>query len=76
MAGAVEGLYCKRPVQCLASSEIFTPQHPLTVRRVCTPRPRCGGRTHSLGGDGVVGQWFGSLYTDAIHCSVLCICKY
>jgi hypothetical protein len=29
----VEGLYCKRPIQCLASSEILTPPPPLTARR-------------------------------------------
>jgi hypothetical protein len=34
----VEGLYCKRPIQWLASSKILTP-HPLTAQRVCT-----GGR--------------------------------
>jgi hypothetical protein len=33
-----------------------------------SPRLWCGGRTHSLGGDGVE--------EDARHCSVLCICKY
>ncbi len=33
-ATSVEGLYCKRPIQRLSSSEILTP-HPLTVRRVC-----------------------------------------
>ncbi len=37
-----EGLYCKRPIQCLASSEILTP-HPLTARRVCTPAFVAGG---------------------------------
>jgi hypothetical protein len=36
MVRAIEGLYCKRPFQCLASSEILTPQ-PLTARRVCIP---------------------------------------
>jgi hypothetical protein len=56
IAMTVEGLYCKRPIQCLASSEILTPR-PLTARRVCTlPRLWCGGRTHSLGGEGVGGQ--------------------
>jgi hypothetical protein len=34
----VEGLNCKRPIQCLASSKILTP-HPLTARRVCTTPP-------------------------------------
>ncbi len=37
-----EGLYCKRRIQCLASSEILTP-HPLTARRVCTPAFGAGG---------------------------------
>jgi hypothetical protein len=46
----VERLYCKRPIQCLAFSKILTP-HRLTARRVCTPL-WCGGRTHSLGGEG------------------------
>jgi hypothetical protein len=44
LAQIVEGLCCKRPIQCLAPSEILTP-HPLTARRVCTPPPWCGGRT-------------------------------
>jgi hypothetical protein len=35
--GTVEGLYCKRPIQCLASSEILTP-HPLTPWRVWAER--------------------------------------
>jgi hypothetical protein len=40
----VEGLYCKRPIQCLASSEILTsPPHPLTARRVCNPPPLVRG---------------------------------
>jgi hypothetical protein len=44
----VEGLNCKSPFQCLASSKILTP-HPLTARRVCTPPPLVpGGRTHSI----------------------------
>ncbi len=64
----VEGLYCKRPIQCLASSKILTP-HSLTARRVCTPRLWCSERTQLLGGEGVGGQYFG-------HCSVLYICKY
>jgi hypothetical protein len=52
----VEGLYCKRPIQCLASSEILTPSHTLTARRVCNPPPLVQGRTHSLGGEEVWGQ--------------------
>jgi hypothetical protein len=38
---SVEGLYCKRPIQCMASSKILTP-HPLTARRVWTPPPAFG----------------------------------
>jgi hypothetical protein len=35
IAETVEALYCKRPIQCLASSDILTPPpHPLTARRV------------------------------------------
>jgi hypothetical protein len=67
----VEGLYCKRSIQCLASSEILTP-HPLTARRVCNPRLWCGGRAHSLGGEGVGVN----SSEDARHCSALYICKY
>ncbi len=70
----VEGLYCKRQIECLASSEILTP--PPTARRVCvlcTPPPLwCGGRTHSLGGEGVGVN----SSEDARHCSVLYIWKY
>jgi hypothetical protein len=57
---AVEGLYCKRPIQCLTSSEIFTPN-------------LWGGvRTHSLVGEGVGVN----SSEDARHCSVLYLCKY
>ncbi len=35
----VEGLYCKRLIQCLASSKILTPPHPLSARRVCNTYP-------------------------------------
>ncbi len=36
-----------------------------------TPRLWCGGRTHSLGGEG----WGVNSSEDAKHCSVLYICK-
>ncbi len=45
----VEGLNCKRPIQCLASSRILT-THPLTAWRVCTPRLWCVGRGDTLAG--------------------------
>jgi hypothetical protein len=54
MVQAVEGLYCKRPIQCLASSELLT--HPLTAQRVFTPPPpgngAGGGHTRWVGGGG------------------------
>jgi hypothetical protein len=65
--------YCKRPIQCLESSEILTP-HPLTARRrMCL---WFGGRTYSLGGEGVGGSivWKTpdtALYS--IYVSTLCI---
>ncbi len=63
-AAPLEGLYCQRPIQCLASSEILIP-HPLTAR--------CGGKdtfARWRGGGGV------NILEDARHCSVLYICKY
>ncbi len=62
----VEGLYCKIPIQCLSSSKILTP-HPLTARRVCAPRLWCGGRTHSLGDDGVGGSIFRKTKDTALY---------
>ncbi len=69
---SVEGLYCKRPIQCLASSEILTP--PLTARRVCTPPPPFGaGGGHTRW---VERGWGINSSQYARHCSVLYICKY
>ncbi len=74
---SVEGLYCKRPIQCLASSKIFfyppPPPHLLTARRVCSPQPLVRGEDTLdgwRGGEGVNSS------EDARHCSVLYICKY
>jgi hypothetical protein len=55
----VEGLNCKRPIQCLAFSKILTP-NPLTARRVCTPRLSCGLDTLSgwRGGGGGSILWY------------------
>ncbi len=36
---SVEGLYCKRPIQCLASSKIFTPTPSPPGERVRVPPP-------------------------------------
>ncbi len=65
---AVEGLYCKRPILCLASSKFLTPPH-----RPSVP-PRLWG-----GGEDTFAAWRGgggNILEDARHCSVLYICKY
>ncbi len=51
----VEGLYCKRPIQSLASSKILTP-HPLTARRVCPPLPLVRGEDTLAGWKGGGGS--------------------
>jgi hypothetical protein len=62
---SVEGLYCKRPIQCLASSE---ERPPLTARRVCTsPTFGVGGGHTRLRERG----WGVNSSEDARHCSVL-----
>jgi hypothetical protein len=48
------------------------PPLPLTARRVCTPRLWCGGRTHSLVGE---GGWEVNILEDVRHSSVLYVCK-
>ena len=67
----VEGLYCKRPIQCLASSEILT-LHP-SPSDECFPPPLRWGEDTLARGRG--GGGFNSS-EDARHCSVLYICKY
>ncbi len=47
---------------------------PSTGPLICTPRLWCGGRTHSLGGEGDGGRV--NILEDARHSSVLYICKY
>jgi len=70
----VEGLYCKRPIQCLASSKILTPPPPHCPASVYPP-PRlwCGGRTHSLGGKGVGGQKTPDTDLYSIYVSTMCL---
>jgi hypothetical protein len=72
----VEGLYCKRPIQRLASSELLNP-HPLTARRVyCVPpsAPAFGaGEGHSRW---VERGWGVNSSEDSRHCSVLYLFKY
>ncbi len=69
----VERLYCKRPIQCPASSKILTPPPSLPGECV-TPAFGVGGRTHSLGGEGGGGGGV-NILEDARHSSVLFICK-
>ncbi len=67
---SVEGLYGKRPIQCLMSSEILTP-HPLTARRVCTTPAFGAGGGHTRW---VERGWGGvNILEDARHCYVLYI---
>jgi hypothetical protein len=68
---SVEGLYCKRPIQCLASSEILTP-HPSPPGECVSPRLDAGGG-HTCW---VERGWGVNSSEDARHCSVLYICKY
>jgi hypothetical protein len=69
---SVEGLYCKRPIQCLASSERLTPHPPLTALLVLPPAFGAGGG-HTRW---VERGWGVNSSEDARHCSVLYICKY
>jgi hypothetical protein len=62
----VEGLYCKRPIQCLASSEKFTPHLPASVYP--PPLERGGGHTRW-----VESGWGVNSSEDARHCSLLYI---
>ncbi len=73
MGYSVEGLYCKKPIQCLTSSKILTP-HPLSARQVCTPRFWFGGKTHSLSGEGLGGQYFWRRQT--LLCTLLYISTF
>jgi hypothetical protein len=68
----VERLYCKRPILCLASSKILTPQPPHRPASVYTLAFGArGGHTRWVErGVGV------NILEDARHSSVLYICKY
>jgi hypothetical protein len=62
----VEGLYCKRPIQCLVSSKILTPPPHLSPPGECV-----GGHTRW-----VERGWGVNILEDARHCFVLYIRKY
>jgi len=71
---AVERLYCKKPIQCLASSEILTPHGPTPHRQASVYLPAFGaGGGHTRW---VERGWGVNSSEDARHCSVLYICKY
>jgi hypothetical protein len=71
IATGVEGLYCKRPIHCLASSEILNP-HPSPPGE-CVPPSLGAGVRHTRW---VERGWGVNSSEDARHCSVLYICKY
>jgi hypothetical protein len=74
MEYTVEGLYCKRPIQRLASSEILTPPPPNRSPSVYPPPlPMVRGDGHTRWGE---RGWGINCSEDARHCSVLYICKY
>jgi hypothetical protein len=53
-----EIIYCKREILSLSSSKILTPHPPLRLASVSSPPTKAGG-THSPGGEGMGGQYFG-----------------
>jgi hypothetical protein len=66
---AEERLYCKRPIQCLASSKILTPHRPASVY----PAAFSAGGGHTRW---VERGWGVNSLEDARPCSALYICKY
>jgi hypothetical protein len=68
---AVEGLRCKRPIQCLASSKILTPHRPARVYPAAFGAE--GGHTNWVE-RGVGGQYFGR--RQILLCTLLYIRKY
>jgi hypothetical protein len=70
----VKGLYCKRPIQCLASSKILTPPPPTpSLPGECVPPAFGAGGGHTRWVD---RRWGVKSSEDARHCSVLYICKH
>jgi hypothetical protein len=73
MGLSVEGLNCKRPIQCLASPKILTPSPPGECV-ILIPPPLVRGEDTLAGWKG--GGWGVNILEDASHCSVLYIRKY
>jgi hypothetical protein len=68
-AAPVEGLYCKRPIQCPASSKILTPPPPTpSPPGECVPPAFGAGGGHTRW---VERGWGVNILEDARHCSVL-----
>jgi hypothetical protein len=65
----VEGLYCKRPIQCLWRLPKYWPSPP----GECVPPAYGAGGGHTRWVERGVGV---NILEDAKHCSVLYICKY
>jgi hypothetical protein len=65
-AAPVEGLYCKRPIQCLASSKMFTPPPTPSPHGECVPPAFGAGGGHTRW---VERGWGVSVLEDARHCS-------
>ncbi len=66
MQHSVEGLNCKNPIQCLASSKILTP-HELTARRVYTLPPLVRGEDTLAGWRGGGGSIFWKKPDNALY---------
>ncbi len=64
---SVEGFYCKRPIRCLASSEILTPPPPWASGYPPPPPAFGAGRGHTRW---VESGWGVIRSEDARHCSV------
>ncbi len=66
----VEGLQCKRPIQCLASSEILTPPTP-SLPGECVPQPSCCTPPPLVRGEDTFAGW---RVRCTLYMQVLCAC--
>ena len=70
LGNGVERLYCRRPILCLASSNMLTPHPPHGPASVVRGEDTLAGWRERCMGGGV------NILEDARHSSVLYICKY